>query len=211
MSEPSNTLLNLPPEIFRAANRLDQDSPWLVLLKVQIEGESPMYLVNNTEDIVYQGNTHIAFAFTIDRPKESSKGEIPTVQLAVANATKTLQFYVERYNGAIGSMVTIIIVNAKHLDSDYAELTVDMDIMSCKCTAQWVTFTLGAVNPLNRKHPVDQYIALHCRFNYMDDPRCGYVGDMPMCDRTIDACKLRGNISRFGGHPGLDGRGLRLV
>ena len=201
----------LPPAILRAANRIDQDSPWLVLLDILIEGEDTMYLVNNTEDIVFEGRTYIAFAFNIDQPKENSKGELPSIQLAVANATRTLQAYVEQYQGGVGATVTIRIVNAGNLGEDYSELTVTLNVMSCKCTTQWVTFTLSAVNPLNRKFPPEQYIALHCRYKQFKGPLCGYVGSATNCDRTLNNCQRLGNSARFGGWPGLDGRGIRLV
>jgi lambda family phage minor tail protein L len=200
----------LPPALLRAANRLDQDSPWLILLDVQIDGEDTMYLVNNNEDVIFDGRTYVAFAFTIDQQKESSKGEIPSIQLAVANATRTLQTYVEAYQGGIGAAVTIRIVNAGLLTENYAELTTIMQVLACKCTAQWVTFTLGAINPLNRKFPPEQYIAMHCRYRFKG-PHCGYSGAATSCSRTLDNCQQLGNSARFGGFPGLDGRGLRLV
>jgi phage-related protein len=189
---------------------MDQPDPWLVLLDIAIEGEDTMYLVNNNEDVVFDGRTYIAFAFTVDQPKESSKGEIPSIQLQVANATRTLQTYVEQYQGGVGSSVTIRIVNAGCLAEDYAELTTVMQVLACRCTAQWVTFTLGAINPLNRKFPPDQYIAMHCRFTFKGY-HCGYAGAATTCSRTLDNCQLLGNSSRFGGFPGLDGRGIRLV
>ena len=201
---------NLPPAILRAANRLDQDNPWLILLDIAIDGEPTMYLVNNTDDVVFDGRTYVAFGFQVDMPKESSKGEIPSIQLAVANATRTLQTYVEKYEGGVGAAVTLRVVNAGLLAENYAELTTTLQVMACKCTAQWVTFTLGAINPLNKKFPPDQYIAMHCRFRFKG-PHCGYTGTETSCSRTLDNCQALGNSARFGGHPGLDGRGIRLV
>lgn len=200
----------LPPAILRAANRMDQDSPWLILLDIAIAGEETMYLVNNNEDVVFDGRTYVAFAFTVDQPKESSKGEIPSIQLAVANATRTLQAYVEAYQGGVGATVTMRIVNAGLLAENYAELTANFQVMACKCTAQWVTFTLGTINPLNRPFPPHQYIANHCRFRFKG-PYCAYVGAETACNRTLDRCQELGNTARFGGFPGLDGRGIRLV
>lgn len=202
---------NLPPALLRAANKLDQDSPWLILLDIEIEGETTLRIVNNNEDITFSGNTYIAFAFTVDQPKETSKGEIPSVQLAVANATRTLQTYVEQYQGGVGASITMHIVNAGQLSENYAELTTTFQVMSCKCTAQWVTFTLGAINPLNRKFPPYQYIASHCRYKVFKGPLCGYSGLETECNRTLTRCRELLNSARFGGFPGLDGRGIKLI
>jgi len=203
-------MLNLPNNILVAANSLVQDSPWLILLDIQVESEPVMRIVNNTDDVSFGGNTYTAFAFTINQPKQSSKGEIPSVQLQVANATRTLQTYLEEYNGGVGASVTIRIVNAGHLTEDYAELTTTMTVIAAKATAQWVTWTLSAVNPLNRKFPSCQYIATSCRFKFKG-VHCGYAGAETACSRTLNRCQQLGNSSRFGGFPGLDGRGLRLV
>lgn len=208
-------MLSLPPAILRAANRLDQDSPWLCLLDINIAGEPTMRIVNNNEDVTFGGNTYIAFAFTIEPPKENSKGELPSVQLMVANATRTMQTYIEAYQGGVGASVTLRVVNAAHLTEDYTELTTTLQVVACKCTAQWVTFTLGAINPLKRRFPPDQYIAMHCRFASapygFKGPHCAYSGAATECNGTLDRCRELGNSRRFGGHPGLDGRGLRLV
>lgn len=203
-------MLNLSNNILQAANSLVQDSPWLVLLDIQVESEPVMRIVNNTDDVSFSGNTYTAFAFTIDQPKQSSKGEIPSIQLQVANATRTLQTYLEAYSGGVGASVTIRIVNAEHLTEDYAELTTTMTVIAAKATAQWVTWTLSAINPLNRKFPLHQYIATSCRFKFKG-AHCGYAGAETTCDRTLDRCRELSNSAHFGGFPGLDGRGLRLV
>lgn len=203
-------MLNLPPTVLREVNTLDADSPWLILLDINISGEEPIRLVNNNEDVTYQGNVYIAFGFTITMPTQSSKGEIPSVQLSVANSTRTLQTYVEQYSGGVGAAVTLTVVNAAHLSEDYAELTTTLTVIGCQCNAQWVVFTLGAANPLNKKFPPNQYIAAHCRFKFKGT-YCGYDGFETECNKTIDRCRELQNASRFGGHLGLDSTGIRLV
>lgn len=203
-------MLNLPPAVLRQANSLDADSPWLILLDINISGEDTIRLVNNNEDIVFDGNTYIAFGFTITMPTQNSKGEIPNVQLSVANSTRTLQTYVEQYSGGVGASVTLTVVNAAHLEENYAELTTTLTVIGCQCNAQWVVFTLGAANPLNKKFPPNQYIAAHCRFKFKGE-YCAYDGLETECNKTIDRCRELQNSSRFGGHLGLDSTGIRLV
>ena len=203
-------MLDLPPVIIRAANTMDQDSPWLAMLDIALPGGEHLYLANNTDDVVFQGQTYSAFAFNYEQQKQTSKGEIPTVTISVSNVSRVIQSYVEQYEGGVGSTVTLIIVNHAHLTEDYTELTADFTVLGSKCTAQWVSFTLGAPNPLNKRFPAWQYIALHCRFLFKG-PHCGYSGAVTTCSRTLDNCRALGNSTRFGGHPGLDGRGVRIV
>lgn len=201
----------LPIALVRAANRIDQTDPWLMLIEIDLNTGETLRLVNNNEDVVFQGNTYIAFAFTISPPAESSKGEIPVVELSVANATQTIQNYIEQYSGGVGSQVILYIVNAGNLDEDYAELTTKLTIVGCKASAKWVTFSLSAINPMNKRFPPDQYISQHCRFAFKVDPRCGYIGTASTCNKTLDNCKELDNQRRFGGHPALNPRGLRVV
>lgn len=202
-------MLNLPPALIRAANRMDQTSPWLILLDIVLPNVT-LYLVNNTEDIVFGGQTYNAFPFQYERPKESSKGDIPNIQVSVSNVTRVVQSYIEPYNGGVGCDVVMRLVNAAYLTEDYASLTIPLVVLGAKCTPLWVVFTLGCFNPINRRYPVGQYIAKHCRFRFRG-PHCGYVGAQLSCDHTLDRCRALKNSARFGGHPGLDGRGIRLI
>lgn len=193
-----------------AANKLDQDDPWLVLLEINIPGIDPFYIVNNNEDVTFDGNVYVAFGFMITLPKENTKGEIPSIQLSIVNVTRTLQTYIEEYQGGVGGTVTLIVVNAGLLAENYAELTLTLQILGAKSNSQYITFTLGGVNPLNRKFPPDQYIAMHCRFRFKG-PKCGYSGSETDCNRNLDRCRELNNSARFGGFPGLDGQGIRLA
>lgn len=204
------SLKSLPPVLMRSANRLDKEDPWLVLLEVTFSPEEILRLVNNTDDIEFEGHVYYAFEFNITLPKESSKGEIPSVTLSVSNVTRLIQRYVEQYEGAVGKTVKITVVDAGHLDENYAELTMTLTVQSAKCTPKYVAFTLGSINPINKRFPPDLCLAKNCRFNFKD-VRCGYKGAATSCERSLAACKALNNTARFGGHPGLSGKGLRLV
>lgn len=204
-------MLNIPPSLMENINTIDKSDPWLVLLQIVITGESePLYLVNNNEDIIFDGNEYIAYPFTMSLPSQTNKGELPSVMLAISNVTRALQPYLEEYNGCVGSTVNIIVVNAGQLSENYAELTTSLTIMSCVANASDVTFQLGAANPLQKKFPQDQYLANSCRFKFKG-AYCGYSGTESFCNKTLDQCKLYNNSARFGGHTGLTPGGIRVV
>ena len=200
---------NLPPAIIRAANRLDQTAPWLVLLDIYLPGDERLSLVNNNEDITFGGVVYNAFSFNYEQPSESGKGEIPSVTISVSNVSRIVQGYVEMYSGGVGSTVIMTVVNAGLLSENYAELTATFTVLGTKCNAQWVVFTLGSANPLNKRFPPDVYSALHCRFPFKG-PHCKYAGAVTTCNRTFNDCRTRANEINFGGHLGLDGRGARV-
>lgn len=192
-------------------NRIATENPWLVLLDIALTDNVTVFnLVANTEDIVYQTRTYTACPLDIVPPRESAKGEIPTITLRVANVTRVLQGYLEQLNGAIGSSVTLRIVNAAYLAENYADLEMTFEVLSASCNAQWVSFTLGAPSPLQRRFPMHRFIAGYCNWQFKS-AECAYSGADAECRRNLSACQAKGNSRRFGGFPGLSGGGIRLA
>ena len=139
---------------------------------------SDMY--NNGSGSAGKSQTYTAFNFEIEPTEQSGKGEIPSVTLRVSNITKLIQPYLEALDGGIGSEVKITVVNSAYLDEDYKELEMTFDVIDCSSSAQWVTFTLGAPNPLRQMLLPDKFLALHCNWLYNDIVNqqgfeCGYV------------------------------------
>lgn len=203
---------NLPLALRQAKNQFGQDSPWLILVDIDLTtlGGPLFNLVANNEDITFQTRTYSAFPFNIELPKESSKGEIPQLKLSVSNVTRMLQVHFENLNGGVGATCTLYIVNAGLLAENYAELTMDFQIISASCSSQWAEITLGASNPLRRRFPLHRYIAAHCNWQYKS-AECAYGGTILTCKRTLDDCIAHGNASRFGGFKGLAAGSIRLA
>lgn len=200
---------NLPLALRQAKNVFGQASPWLMLLKLTLPNSTVFRLVPNNEDIVFGGNTYTAFPLEIDLPQESTKGEIPYLSLKVSNVTRVLQGHLEALNGASGSLVEIIIVNTANLTENYSELTMNFEVLSSSYNSQWIIFKCGASNPLRRRL-LDKYFATSCIWQFKS-VECAYAGADLTCDRTLTACRAKDNNLRFGGFPGLDPGGLRVV
>jgi len=179
---------SLPPNIILEKNKASSPYAWLILLEITLNDDAGTVLrfVRNTEDITFGsgsggGDVYTAFPFEIEPTDNKAKGQIPTVTLRVSNITNLLEPYLEDLDGAIGSTVKITVINSNRLSDDYSELELTYDVIACNSTAQWVTFTLGAPNPLRQRFPLTKYLALHCRYRYndvedKDGPRCQYAG-----------------------------------
>lgn len=200
----------LPASLILEKNKIATANAWLVLLDVVLTDDTELFLVKNSENITYNSQAYTAIDFEIDSTKESSSGEIPTVTLRVSNITRVLQAYLEDLGGAIGSTVTVRVVNAAHLAEDYTELEMTYDVLKTSSNAQWVTFTLGAPNPLRRRFPLYRYIADHCAWTFKG-AECGYAGAASTCKRTLPDCQAKSNSARFGGFKGLSGGYIRLA
>lgn len=203
---------NLPLALRQSVNAFGQDSPWLPLVTITLPApdNTVLRVVPNSDDVIFGGETFTAFPVQIELPKETSKGEIPTLNLMVSNVTRVLQGHLESLNGGIGATVVLQIVNTAHLAENYAELTLTFDVLSSECTAQWITLKCGPANPMRRRFPLHRYIAKYCNWQFKE-VECGYAGTDTTCTRTYDDCKTKGNLPRFGGFPGLDAGGLRVA
>ena len=197
---------NIPLAIRRAAHSYDQPSAWLVLFTLDLGGGNIVRVVNNTEDIVYQGETYFAWAIKFGEVTEQNTGEIPVVKLSVGNTGGILSAYVDEYEGAVGRSCSIVVVNADKLSEDYSELTITLSIQSSVNDGASINFNLSVPNPLRSRFPRYRYFANHCR--YVSDFKgmyCQYSGTDSTCDGTLESCIAKGNIVRFGGFFGLSG------
>lgn len=165
----------LPANLILEKNKLATPSAWLVLLKITLPDNTVLRLVNNTEDIVYQANTYTAINFNLESTKSSGTGQIPTVQLSISNVTRIIQAYLENLDGAVDSEVLLTVVNSAYLAENYAELEMLFSVLSTKANAQYVTFELGAPNPLRKRFPQYLFIGNHCNWRFLF-AECAYAG-----------------------------------
>lgn len=197
-------MLILPLALRLEKNKLVSTAPWLLLLAVTLPDASVLRLAKNTEDVTFGGNVYTAFAFDLGDVRSGGDGRIQGVTLKVANPERMLQSYMEANDGLIGCAVTLAVVHADNLASDYTELTLNYDVLAADSAADWITFTLGAENPLRRRFPLHVAIPFSCNWRFKG-AECAYAGSATTCARTLDACRNLANTARFGGRPGITG------
>jgi lambda family phage minor tail protein L len=201
-------------------------APWFVLLDIYPNKDDlsvVLRVARNTDDVIWQGNTYVAFNFDIQSIEENSNGQLPNVTIQVSNVNRAVQGQLEPYSGGIGAKVVLTVVQSSDLDGDPVQ-QFTWTILEANATDQWVTFTLGAPNPLRRAFPNGQYVKGHCMWRYntpalqaVADPvgsQCGYLGALPTCDLTLDGpngCRFHANETRFGAFPAIDAQGFRAA
>lgn len=197
-------MLNLPLALRLEKNKLVSTAPWLILLTVTLPDASVIRLVRNTEDVTFGGNVYTAFAFELGDVRSGGDGRIQGVSLKVANPGRALQPYLEANDGLVGCPVTLAVVHADNLASDYTELTLAWDVLSSSAAGDWIEFILGTENPLRRRFPLQAAIPFSCNWAFKS-VECAYAGGATSCARTLDACRALNNSARFGGRPGIVG------
>lgn len=203
-------MITLPSNLILEKNKLDGQEPWLILLDIVMPNDDTYYIVRNNEDITFNSQLYTAVPFNLGVRTQDGTGEIPKLSLSITNISRVFQAYVEEYEGAIDATVRLRVVSHANLTEDYTELTLDFDVIGSSSNSQVIVFDLGAPNPLRRRFPLHRYIALHCNWEFKS-VECAYVGAETECARTQTACTAYNNLERFGGYPGLNILGVRLV
>jgi len=162
----------LPTALIPVKNDIADSEPFLALLEIEFESET-IYLVKNTEAITYKGQVYQPFFFDI-KIQESSKGEVPSVSLAVSNVNRSFQAVLEEYEGGIGAEVTVKIIYHGDLAEDPYD-TFIFKVTNVSYDATRVNFTLGVENTWRRFFPANRMRNNFCRFKFKD-ARCKFSG-----------------------------------
>ena len=196
-------MLTLSSAIIAEKNKLATTGAWLVLLELNFPGEDPICLTLNTEPVVWESKTWEYFPFEVDPISEDGQGSLPSYSLKVSNVGRHLTAAVEAHQGGDGATTRLLLVHSDHLDELTPVFEDIADVVGCNLTIDWVTFTLGAENPMQQRSPRQRYLANHCRYKKFKGTLCGYAGVEGACDRTMGQCESYGNLERFGGQPGI--------
>jgi lambda family phage minor tail protein L len=198
-------------------NKLATDSVFMIALMVIVPGVTdPIRIVlnNSAEDITWRGKPWIAFNFEIEEIGETSRGEVPQVEVRIANVSRALEGFIQDYdswvklNGFSPMEIYIYALNSKNLASDDPEVEHYFELKKPKFDNRWAYFTLGAANPFQRRFPGGRIMKNHCTYRRFKGARCGYVGTETTCNRTLTQCRAYNNSTRFGGAPGVGKGGL---
>ncbi len=213
----------LPPSLIAEKNKIATPSAWLLLLDITLPNTTMFFLTNNNEDVSWETQLYTAVPLQIEPSKESVSGNIPTFNIMVNNVTRIMQGYIEEADGAVGSTVLMRVVSTvggSVVDDvftlaggvDYTELEMVFEVVATYTDTMWVTFTLGAPNPLRKRFPLGHYLPDNCEWlNRYMGAECAYGGELPTCAGTYSACVLHSNQTRFGGFKGLGSGGLRVI
>lgn len=198
-------------------NRLASDSPYLILLHLEVvdfETNLPtgeyLHLVRNNEPVQYLGVEWIPCDFEVDLREEANA--TPEISLTITDYTRVVHGELNRLGGAVGSNVTLTVLNKEAVDENRVEGYQTYKVTSASTANYVISWTLGAEDALAISFPRRRMLRDRCSWRYKDPGTCGYTGDNPTCDLTINGtngCDKHldangvGNQRRFGGFPSL--------
>src|SRR3954469_2244805 len=89
-------------------------SPFLILLDVELSDQT-LYFARNDEDVNFGGNVYQAWPIEIDAVTQEASAQVPRITLRISNHNLVLSGYLEDYGGAVGSTVTLRVINVANL------------------------------------------------------------------------------------------------
>ncbi len=184
----------LPASIVSQKNMISTPGSWLVCVDIAYPNltASPRThyrFVNNTEDVVLDGNTYTKWAFGLGQVKESIKGELPRITLSLYDVNLTMKATLQANDGWSGGEVSV-----RRVYVSLAGVVTDTDILQyfTILSTTWddrnnaINFNIGVSTPLSKRFPRDRYVSTICRHKFRDG-FCRY-------GETVDA---------FGNYDGL--------
>jgi len=190
--------MTLPLAARLEKNKRSTDSAWLVLLEIQLT--TPIYLVNNNEDITWNSQEWLAFPFQLGEITDDGK-EDPSITIKVSNVTRTVGTVVSDAGGGGGTSVVLRVVNSAFLEED-AVIEETFQVTKVNIDANWVTFTISIPLDLQKRFPARTVLKNFCPYRFKDI-ECAYSGTETACNKTLTRCRALSNSARYGGKPGL--------
>lgn len=174
--------LNMPDNLTDLKNQLSQPGAWVWLMIVTLPNSGPtLRFTDNSENVVYGGQTFVSFNFGIDSFSCNTDGEIPEFTMVVTNVGYVLQEYMREYGGLIGGTISYVQVNTEYLAEDYSEDQVTWTITGAKNTWPDVIVSLSVPPAIRGRVPEDRLNPYACRHAFRTPAgeyttRCGYTG-----------------------------------
>jgi len=127
----------------------------LILLEIDHEALSaPIYVVNDTDEVVSNGNTYIAFPFRCVLP-DDFESQIPKARLAIVNVGRELMYWIETTSGGQGSTCTF--KQILRSNPNLVEWEITMNLYNVSVTMQEITAELGFENLFSKPAISRQY------------------------------------------------------
>lgn len=195
-------------------NRLSSDVPFLLLLDIDVIDPDTgvlvetLYLVKNTEDVVFNGHTYSPTSFDIELREEA--GNSQSVKLSVKDYSRLVQTRMQAYAGGVGFRVTVTVANAGNL-AQPPEVQEFFEVVAADSGNYTCSFTLGAENVVSKSFPRRRQTRDYCQWRYKGT-ECGYTGGLTSCDLTRtgpNGCEAHNNVVRFGAYPGINAANVR--
>lgn len=190
----------LTTNIVAAKNALSSTTPFVYLLKIQLNAAQVIYLTSNNATITYGGFDWMPFPFAVGDMTEEGGGTPGALPISASNVEKILSRFIETNRGFSGGTLTL------YYYSDGEALSLgEMNIQTAAYDHESATLTAGNQNLFDQPFPRRTFSRDSCQHQYKGS-LCGYSGGILTCDKTLlggNGCKAHNNVTKNGSFPGI--------
>lgn len=211
-------MLTVSQNVMDHKNALSSSDPILYCLELIVPSMvETIKIVNNNEDIIWNGSTWQAFPFKMESDlTEQSSGEVQQASISIANASRTMQMYLMQYdtwlklNPHQPITVKIHIVSTADLLNISPIRTFEFKVKDFSTNAYAVKLNLAQDNIYLKRFPPNR-ITRRCRWKF-GSIECGYTpAPGETCDKSLTACRTFNNSTRFGGFPSVGNKLEKVI
>lgn len=190
-------------------NKVYTDKAFIFLMEIVVTDSTgtvinTLRFAKNSENVVYKSNTYTAANFELNINVEANKE--PDISISAQDQTRTIQSYLDLYDGLVKSPVNLMIVHESALPSGEPEFDEQFLVTEASVNEYVVSMKLGTESAVAQRFPNYRQFRNRCAWKYKG-LRCKYAGALPTCDYTRDGangCIAHNNEANFGGFPGLN-------
>lgn len=197
-------------------NKLNSDSVWLSMLEISIPSVAEtLRIVNNNDDVNWNGQTWIKFPFELDEISQTSNAETSQFQIKVGNVKNIIGQYIRQYdayvktNGFESITVTLYIVNSKDLANTTPVYSTNLILTTSSLNHLEVSFTVSARDLYRARTPLTRMFPNSCSSKFKST-LCGYTGAETYCNKTLSRCRQLANSNRYRGFPAIGNSGVSI-
>lgn len=209
-------MLPLSATVIEQKNLMGSTEPVIMLLELVVPSlVDPIRLARNNEDVTWNTVLYQAFPWTIDDIADSADGEIPQVNIQIANASRAIEKYLIDYdvwlklNSHVPIVATISIVSTADLLNATPIASFEFEVSHFNANAKTATFFLTQKNIYALRFPPNRAVR-KCRWKF-GSVQCGVTPTAGQtCNKTLTDCRAYNNEGQFGGFPSIGG-GLEKV
>lgn len=196
-----------------AKNLLHSNEAWHVLFEIFVSDNEVFRLVNNEAAVTFGGNEYSPFPIGFEQLEESTRGDLPYVNVVVSNVDRMVSGYLESHGGLLDKKVVMRFVHESNLTTSTATIESNFVIRETSVSQESVSFRLSVSPFFEVDLPHQLYYRHRCRWQFKGAGTCGWTsggtGSSETCDKTLDGpngCAAHLNQARFGGFPGIPRR-----
>jgi len=189
------------------------------------------YKLDSNGNLTTATQLYTGLPIGLDAITTETTGEISDISVSVPNVDRVVESYIQAQNYMRGNEIHIMTAFTKHLPSGSsskhlgdtpdknAVMKEKLFIDTAASDENAVTFTckpkftIKHVQVPGRTFSRECHWALVARYAATECDPLGSVDTVtyPSCDGTIDNCRVRDNIKRYGGFPSIPRKGISIV